>query len=57
MQQGNATYLREISILLLRCKCKKMLDECEEGDKDNVCSCILIWEMESIIFIRLVERI
>lgn len=35
MQQGNGTYLREICILLLRCKSKKMLNEHEGGDKDK----------------------
>lgn len=49
MQQGNGTYLREICILLLRCKSKKMLDEHEGGDKDNVCSYLLILEIDTII--------
>ncbi len=35
MQQGNGTYLREICILLLRCKSKKTLYEHEGGDKDK----------------------
>ncbi len=55
MQQGNGTYLREICILLLRCKSQKMLYE-HEGEikiKMIVCSYILILEIDTIIVIGL----
>lgn len=57
MQKGNGTYLSEIGILLLRFKCKERLDEHEEGDKDNVCSCLLISELESVNLVALPEII